>query len=550
MDAQTIIMVLIELFAGASVFLVGVKLLSSNIEQLATTGIKDIFNKTANNKIVNVGIGMVTTALVQSSGLTTVLIVGFVNVGLISLAQATAMIMGANIGTTLTAQIAALSAFEFSKYIKIIAFVGILMTMISKKETTKKAGFIITGLGLIFIGLGLMSASLTPLKEEASDVFTIVTNPFLMFLIGIFLTALVQSSAAITSILISIAAAGLQIGDGGNSVLFIILGTNIGSCVTALMSSFGASPNAKRASLIHLLFNTFGSLIFFIILLIFPGFMDVTFGKWFKETATQIAMFHTFFNVIGTIIFLPFTNVFVKIATFLVKDKPVKEENITLLDERIIQNSSLAIEQVEKETMRLADIAMQSFKSAYKAFYDKNADELSETVNNISVCDKMSKQITDYLIKVSLNTGLSEEKKINDIHNNIGDIMRIAEIADNFIKYTRHEVEDNLTFSDGVKVELNEMVSRIENLFNLTKEAILTKNSAVINEIDVVEESVDAMRKHLIDSHIERLNRGECKAENSSIFINLVSNLERLGDHLTYIAYTIKPMNERKEQAV
>ena len=378
-----------------------------------------------------------------------------------------------------------------------------------------------------------MSASLTPLKEEASDVFTLVTNPFLMFLIGIFLTALVQSSAAITSILISIAAAGLQIGDGGNSVLFIILGTNIVSCVTALMSSFGASPNAKRASLIHLLFNTFGSLIFFIILLIFPGFMDVTFGKWFKETATQIAMFHTFFNVIGTIVFLPFTNVFVKIATFLVKDKPVKEENITLLDERIIQNSSLAIEQVEKETMRLADIAMQSFKSAYKAFYDKNADELSETVNNISVCDKMSKQITDYLIKVSLNTGLTEEKKINDIHNNIGDIMRIAEIADNFIKYTRHEVEDNLTFSDGVKVELNEMVSRIENLFNLTKEAILTKNTAVINEIDVVEESVDAMRKHLIDSHIERLNRGECKAENSSIFINLVSNLERLGDHLT-----------------
>lgn len=550
MNAQTIIMVLIELFAGASVFLVGVKLLSSNIEQLATTGIKDIFNKTANNKIVNVGIGMVTTALVQSSGLTTVLIVGFVNVGMISLAQATAMIMGANIGTTLTAQIAALSAFEFSKYIKIIAFIGILMTMISKKETTKKAGFIITGLGLIFIGLGLMSASLTPLKEEASDVFTLVTNPFLMFLIGIFLTALVQSSAAITSILISIAAAGLQIGDGGNSVLFIILGTNIGSCVTALMSSFGASPNAKRASLIHLLFNTFGSLIFFIVLLIFPGFMDVTFGKWFKETATQIAMFHTFFNVIGTIVFLPFTNVFVKIATFLVKDKPVKEENITLLDERIIQNTSLAIEQVEKETMRLADIAMQSFRSAYKAFYDKNADELSETVNNISVCDKMSKQITNYLIKVSLNTGLTEEKKINDIHNNIGDIMRIAEIADNFTKYTRHEVEDNLTFSDGVKEELNEMVSRIENLFNLTKEAVLTKNSAVINEIDVVEESVDAMRKHLIDSHIERLNRGECKAENSSIFINLVSNLERLGDHLTYIAYTIKPMNERKEQAV
>lgn len=541
MSPTVIIQVIIELLAGAGVFLVGVKLLSTNIEQLAGGKIKSLFKKTASNKIVNVGIGAVTTALVQSSGVTTVLIVGFVNVGVISLYQATAMIMGANIGTTLTAQLAALSTFSVSKYIKFISFVGIMLSMTFKKESVRKVGLVVAGFGLIFIGLSLMSASLKPISEsdEMRNIFTTVTNPFLLFFIGIFLTALVQSSAAITSIIISIAIAGLTIGDGGNSVLYIILGTNIGSCVTAVMSSIGAGANAKRASLIHLLFNTFGSIIFFIVLLCYPDFMHDTFGAWFPETATQIAMFHTFFNVIGTLIFLPISKIFVKISEFLIKDDEDTEIK-TNLDERFLSNTSFAIEQVEKESMRLADLAMHAFDSGFRAFVNKDLNALEDVTKSIEDASSLGKQITDFLIKVSSRSTMWEEKKISDIHNNIGDIMRIAEIADNFTKYTRRVVNDGLIFSEKVMVDLDTMCGKINFLYDMTKKVVLEKNLSLMNYIDKTEDEIDAMRKSLIDGHIERLNKGECKPENSSVFINMVSNMERLGDHLTYIAYTVK----------
>lgn len=539
MTFQDVILVLVGLLSGAGVFLVGVKLLSSNIEKLASSGIKSLFGKTANNKLINVGIGAVTTALVQSSGVTTVLIVGFTNVGIMSLYQATAMIMGANIGTTLTAQIAALNTFKFTDYITVISFIGIMGVMIFKKDTPKKIGYIIAGFGLIFIGLSLMSNSLTPLKEQASDIFTTITNPFLLFLIGIFLTALVQSSAAITSIIISIAVAGLTIGDGGNSVLFIILGTNIGSCVTALMSSIGSSPNARRTSLIHLMFNSFGSIIFFIVLMIFPNFMNSTFAKWFPETATQIAMFHTAFNVICTLVFLPFSSVFVKIATFLVKDAKVEKE-YAYLDERIISNTALAIEQVEKESSRLQDISMIALTTAYNSFKNKTLSGLDETREQIDKSNRLSKIITDYIIKVSATSNAKQEKTISNLYNNLGDIMRISEIADNFIKYTTREVENDLNFSPQIITQLDVMFEKIVTLHELTKQIIATKNRSLLTEIDEVEESVDNLRKSLLNMHIERLNNGECKPENSSIFINLVSNLERLGDHLTYIAHTVK----------
>ena len=314
-------MFLVMLLSGTGVFLVGVHLLTSNIEQLATGRIKKLFGKTADKRLVNVGIGAATTAIIQSSGVTTVLIVGFVNVGIMSLSQATAMIMGANIGTTITAQIAALSAFPFTTYIQILVFVGIFMSMLTKSDKLKKVGMLVAGLGLVFIGLSMMSDSMESFKTSIQKIFEAVENPFLLFFLGIVLTAIVQSSSATTSIIIAMSVAGLQIGTGGNEVLYFILGTNIGSCVTAIMSSFGAGANAKRASLIHLMFNVFGSIIFFIIFLCFPSFMDMTFKRWFSQSATQIAMFHTFFNVVCTIIFLPFSEVFVKLSKIIIKDK-------------------------------------------------------------------------------------------------------------------------------------------------------------------------------------------------------------------------------------
>ena len=535
------VLFLVHLFAGTGVFLVGVQLLTTNIEQLATGGIKDLFGRTANKKLVNVGIGAATTALIQSSGVTTVLIVGFVNVGVMNLHQATAMIMGANIGTTITAQIAALSAFPITTYVQAAVFVGVMMSMICRKEGAKKAGNILAGLGLIFIGLSLMSDAMKMNRDTIQGIFEHVTNPFLLFFIGIFLTALVQSSSATTSVVIAMSVAGLTIGTGGNEILYIVLGTNIGSCVTALISSIGAGVNAKRTSMIHLLFNTFGSLLFMIILLLWPSFSAMTFARWFPSAATRIAMFHTFFNVTCTILFLPFSRLFVRVSEFLIRDKQESRKSAsTYLDDRMLSSASLALAQLEKETMRMADIAMDGFLTSFEAFQTRDTAPLSKVQERIDEAGQVNQNILNYLIRLSAKSKLSEEKQVASIHSVTGDVMRIAEIADNFIKYTKREVSDKLVFSGEVRGQLDEMVGSIRRLYDLMKQVILEKDHAQMPALDAEEEKVDAYRKQLIDSHIDRLNRGICQPESSGVFINLVSNLERLGDHLTYIAHTVE----------
>lgn len=539
MTIAQLALLLVKLLAGTGVFLVGVHLLTGNIEQLATGKIKELFGRTADRRLVNVGIGAAATALIQSSGVTTVLIVGFVNVGVMNLYQATAMIMGANIGTTITAQVAALSAFPITTYIQALVFIGIMMSMVCKRDTTKKTGMILAGLGLIFIGLSLMSDSMSGNRDAIQRLFEVVTNPILLLLIGVFLTALVQSSSATTSVIIAMSVAGLTIGTGGNEVLFIILGTNIGSCVTAIMSSFTAGPNARRAGLIHLMFNTLGSVIFFIILLCWPDFMASTFQRWFAAPATQVAMFHTFFNVICTVAFLPFCRWFVKASELLIPEKKATSAE-TYLDERMLSSASLAISQLEKEMVRLADVAMDAFRTGYRAFETRDKSLIEPTHQLIDQASGISQSMVNYLIRLSAQSKLADERPISNLHNNLGDIMRIAEIADNFTKYAQKTVDNDLDFSEGVKVELAKMVSQVETLYALTRQAVLERDASLLPQIERVEEGVDNMRRKLIDSHIQRLNQGECQAESSGVFINMVSNLERLGDHLTYIANTVQ----------
>ncbi len=538
MTFAELMMFTVRLLAGTGVFLVGVHLLTSNIEQLATGKIKDLFEKTADKRLVNVGIGAASTALIQSSGVTTVLIVGFVNVGIMNLYQAAAMIMGANIGTTITAQIAALSAFPVTTYIQVCVFAGIMMNMVCKSDNLQKTGLILAGLGLVFTGLSLMSDSMKTYHEAIQNIFVSVRNPFLLFGIGIFLTALVQSSSATTSVIIAMSVAGLTIGTGGNEVLYIILGTNIGSCVTALMSSLTSGANAKRAGLIHLMFNTFGSVIFFILLMCWPDFMNATFRKWFGSAATEIAMFHTFFNVACTLLFLPFCNLFVRISEIMIREKRV-DARFTYLDERMLSSASIAISQLEKEMVLLSDAAMDSFRTAYRSFYTRDKGMIEPAQEKINQANRIYHSLVNYLIRLSAQSKLSEEKSISSLHNNVGDIMRIAEIADNFTKYTQRTVKHDLHFSGNVKAEIDDMAGRVEELYSLTRRLVLEKEGELLLQVDEVENEIDALRKKLLNRHIERLNSGECRPESSGVYINLVSNLERLGDHLTYIAHTV-----------
>ena len=533
----------IKILAGCGAFLLGFKLLSDNLEKIAGNRLKALFNKTSEKKLVGVGMGAVTTAVVQSSSITTVMVVGFVNAGIMTLNQATAVIMGANIGTTITAQIVALQSFDVETLFMSLIFIGVFMEMFSKSDKIKSCGLAFAGLGLVFMGLSVMSDTMKVYTDANPSIHAMlekVTNPFLLLGIGIGLTALVQSSSAVTTIVITMAAQGLIIGGGGNSALYIILGSNIGTCVTALISSVGANANARRASLIHLMFNVFGAVIFMILLLCWPTFQQNTFEKWFPYPSTQLAMFHTLFNCVCTILFLPFTKVLVKVATILIPDKKKKTEGeATFMDKRFLSTPALAINQLTKETFRMADMAMETLQTAFNGFIERDITAVEKVVSENEEISRLSEQISDYLVQVSASgISLSDEKLVSALHNDVGDIVRIAELADNLTKYTRKEVSDNLVFSAGVGENISSMYDLLRKQYELVKKIALEKDYSLMSESDKLEDDVDNMRRDLIADHIARMSRGECRPENNTVFINLVSNLERIGDHLSYIAHS------------
>lgn len=537
---MNIFMMIFAMLAGIGVLLLGCNVLSQNMEKLANGWLKKLFFKTQDKKIVGVLIGAGATAIVQSSGMTTVMVVGLVNAGIMTLAQATTLIIGANIGTTITGQIAALGAFDISQVFAGFAGIGMLLNLFSKNEKTKTLGNIICGFGMVFVSLSLMSDAISGLKDGGyiENLFASITNPFLLFLIGIIATALMQSSSAITTILISMAVANIQIGTGGNEVLFIILGTNIGSCATALLSSIGAGVNAKRASVIHLLFNLFGSIIFFVFLLIYKDFMTGVVAVLFKHPGTQIAMFHTFFNVISSIIFLPFTKQLVKISQFIIKDKKDSKTS-TILDKRLVVTPSIAIDAAIKETMNMLDMAVDSLNTSLEGFINADGGCINKVIQNNKEVNSVGKDLTNYLILISSkNLSMSSEKTISSLHDIISDIDRISELADNILKYTDREIKEDLIFSDKVKLELKEMYSLISQMHTNTKAYILDRKYDLLNEIDSIEDRIDDYRRLLVREHIERLNKGECRPESSSVFINLANNLERVGDHISYIAHS------------
>ncbi len=543
LGAMDYVLSVVSLLAGLGAFLFGFKVLSDNIEKLATNRLRGWFDKTGKSRLAGVGIGTAVTAIIQSSSATTVMVVGFVNAGLMSLFQATTVIMGANIGTTITAYIASMAEIPLIEFVTIFTCIGVFMNMLSKREKVKTIGLMLAGLGLVFLGLEYMSGAMSIYRESAAfkDFLQTVSNPFLLLLIGVVFTAIVQSSSAVTSLIIVMVSQGLIIGNGGNDVLFLVLGSNIGTCITAILSSIGANTNAKRASLIHLMFNVFGSVIFTVFLLLWPSFMQDTLMSWFPGAAgLQIALFHTFFNVVCTCLFLPLANVFVKIATKLIRDKKggAPAGDMLLLDDRFITTPSVAVNQANKAAARMADIAMESLHTAFAGFIagDESAKEKVDELNT-RVAD-MEKRIVSYLIKISASDlSLNDERIISAIHHSTSDIIRISELADNLTKYTSNCKRDGIEFSQGVLRSLEDMYAKIDELYKNTLDVFDRKDITAIKAVDRVEDEIDAARKAMIADHIRRLNEGKCKPSSSSIFINLVGNLERAADHLTYVAH-------------
>lgn len=549
--------VVFYMIAALGAFLIGFKLLSENLQRVANKGLRRLFDKTSKNKFAGVGIGAGATILMQSSGATTVMVIGFVNAGILSLAQATAIIMGANIGTTVTTILLALGMANVGDYFMVLAFIGIFIAMVCKNGKVKSWGLTAAGFGLVFFGLTIISGCSTALNQNPAlqkilrlEIQPAFLEPLFLLFIGALITAIMQSSTAVNAILLSMLTAGIQIGNGGNAILYIVLGTNIGTCVTALISSMGATTNAKRAALIHFLFNFCGSILFLIMLSIWSDFMDsfwvriINFGDPQMSARMQLALFHLAFNSICTAIFLPLTKLIVKTTEFIIRDKKQKEVlHISYMDERILSTPAIAIAQLQKETIAMGNKCMGALDKSFNAFIARDtslAEDINAENEDITL---MSKQITDYLIKVSGETiSVHDDQKISIMYHAIADMLRISEISDNFVKYTRSYEEKGLKFSDSVFGDLITMHGKLTDMYKLAISIFETFDKTHFDELEIIENSVDAMRRSLIDGHIRRLNDGSCTPESSSVFINLVSNLERVGDHITFIAHTVEEL--------
>lgn len=548
------------LFGGLGVFLVGIKAMGDNLEALAGNKLKNVFNKISNNRFSGVAIGAGITAVIQSSSATTVMVVGFVNAGVMTLMQATGIIMGANIGTTITAQITALQQLPVAAFFASMACVGAFMQM-SKKDHINKLGAIIGGIGVLFVGLHVMGGSMNSLKDSpvVSNAISSAKNPFLLFLLGMVFTAIIQSSSATTTILISLGAAGLV---DLRSAIFVTIGINIGTCITAVLASIGATTNGKRASVIHLLFNCIGSLLFFIIALCLPASAYTTLeGTFGGLISTQIAMFHTLFNVTTTILLLPFVKQLTKLSTLIVRDKkPVAAPELVVpatqtqtesadsdmpktnyIDERFLGTPSIAIMMVRKEILSMAAMAKTNLDLSMQYVTTLDMAKLEEFRQREANIDYLNAQITRYLVKISsMHISYLNEREVASYYHVVSDIERVGDYAENIVEYAQELINADTRFSDTAVQQVLDMKSSIDKLYESVVQAFAGRDLSMQDTIQMHEDRVDAYQEELAKDHVSRLSKGECSAEAAGVFLSLISNLERIADHFRNVFSSMK----------
>lgn len=538
---NNIVFSILTLLAGCGVFIAGMNMMSDGLERSAGGGMKKLLGKLSNNRFAGVGVGMAVTAIIQSSSATSVMVIGFVNAGIMTLMQATAIIMGANIGTTVTGLIVSLSAFDVSLYASVLAFIGVMMTFI-KKEKVKIVGSTLCGLGLLFVGLDAMSGAFNnaEIKGFFEDLLASIDFPLLLILVGALFTALIQSSSAATGLII------IMVGQGVipvENALFIVLGSNIGTCITAILASIGASTNAKRTAFIHLMFNVIGTIIFTIILWIFTKPI-VNALSGISNPQMQIAWFHVIFNITTTILLLPFIKYLVKFATFVIKDKKVKNKGkdtpkLKFIDELLLSTPAIALMQVQKEIEYMASLSKQNLEKSYVVLTsqdDSKKDEILKTEENI---DFSNNAITKYLIKLSPNLDASDETRVAGFFHVINDVERLGDHAENFYEIGAQMKEAGLQFSETAQNEIKNMVEKTTEMFNIALDVFTTRNTTNLARLTELEKEVDLMKKDYTASHFNRLATGDCQPEVGAYFFSTISGLERIADHLINVGYSV-----------
>lgn len=538
---MTVFLCILALLAGSGVFMAGMNMLSSNLEKIAGNKMKSLLGKISNNRFAGVGIGASVTAIIQSSAATTVMAIGFVNAGVMTLMQATAIIMGANIGTTVTGLLVSLSSFDISLYFSVFTFIGIMMMFI-KNDKVKIIGGILAGLGLLFVGLDLMSNAFNDpaIKEFFIEIFTSINFPLLLILCGIVFTALLQSSSAATGLVI------VMVGNGAidvSSALFIILGSNIGTCVTAIIASIGTTTNAKRTAFIHLAFNVIGTIIFTIFIWIFTpyivSFLDAIFPN---NGEMQIALFHIIFNVTTTLLLLPFIKWLVRLAELVIREK--KKESapaftLKYVDDRLLKTPPIALMQVKKEVEYMASLANENLERSFDVIFLKDKTKIDKVYEVEEHINFMNNALTKYLIKLSSLVNSEEEKIIGSYFHVLNDIERIGDHAENFLEVGIKLIENNLSFSKEGEEEVKTMYSKVLAMYDLAIEGFDDVKKNHLKELDKYEQQLDDMKDDLSSSHFDRLADGKCSIEMGDMFYSIISGLERVGDHLVNVGYSI-----------
>ncbi|MGL4741502.1 MAG: Na/Pi cotransporter family protein [Sarcina sp.] len=525
----------IELLGGLGLFLYGMKIMGEGLENSAGDKLKGILEKVTNNRFIGVIVGAVVTAIVQSSSATTVMVVGFVNAGLMSLIQAAGVIMGANVGTTITAQ---LVAFKLTDYAPLFIAVGAIIVIAAKAKKRKELGNVILGFGLLFLGMAAMSGAMKPLASSPifkQLVLAIGDNTFIGIVVGLGMTAVLQSSSATTGILISLATAGAINIDAALPILF---GCNIGTCVTALLACIGTTKAAKKAALIHLLFNVVGTVIF----IPFIGILGRIVQELSPgEVARQVANAHTVFNITATVVIFPFMGLIIKLVNKMIPgDDEIEKVGPKFIDDKILETPVIAAGQVIKETIRMANKAKKNLELSKEAFDKKDENLVKKVYENEEIINVLEEAITDYLVKLSkLELSDKEKNIVTSTFHVVSDIERIGDHAENIAELALQRSIKNLSYSELALKELDSLYADTVNALETSIEAYENRNIQRAEAVYHIENRIDSQQKEYRNNHIARLNEGKCSAFEGAIFMDLLSNLERIGDHATNIADSV-----------
>lgn len=540
---------LMQLAGGLGLFLFGMKLMGDGLEMAAGSKLRGMIERLTKNKYMGALVGLVVTAVIQSSSATTVMVVGFVNAGLMNLAQAVGVIMGANIGTTVTG---VMIAINLTAIAPIAVLIGVVMISFIKRNSVKHIGQIIAGFGILFMGMKMMSTAMEPLSE--SEVFTSLmtsfSNPLLGVLVGLVFTAIIQSSSASVGVLQALGAAGAITLP---SAIYVIYGQNIGTCVTALISSVGTSKTARRTAVVHLMFNVFGAILFIVISMLFP-FAELVQRIAPGNVMAQISIVHVIFNIVCSAIMLPLSSLLVKVACKVIPGSdPVKSSNsLAYLDARILSTPPVAVAQLFKEVDRMGQLAKETLGMAMDALITQDNTKVDQIYENENTINFLNRGIAEYLVKINgLDLEDYDRQALGSMYHVISDMERIGDHSENLCELAQTLKKSKQKFSPWAVEQATEMRNRVEAMLEEALQMFASRETQpqMAADINRREEIIDDATQELKDLHIERLNQGKCSVVAGTVFMDMLTNLERIADHCTNIAYSMTNQKNHELQS-